>query len=74
MIEDSRSKDDKLARMEELMKPIDQQLMMCDDLKDQLMMASCMMVTARDLFELHLGEEGAKEMFMTFCKENGYYE
>lgn len=71
-MEDNRTHEEKLARMEELMKPIDIQLMMCDDVKDQLMMASCMMVTCRDLFEQHIGEDGAKEMFISFCKENGY--
>ena len=69
---DPRTNEEKLARMEELMRPIDQQLMMCDDILDQMMMASCMMVQCRDLFELHLGPEGAKEMFVAFCKENGY--
>ena len=69
---DRRTTEEKLKRMEELMRPIEQQLMMCDDMQDQLMMASCMMVTGRDLFEQHLGEEGAKEMFVSFCKENGY--
>lgn len=69
---DPRTTEEKLARMHELMRPIEQQLMMCDDVRDQMMMASCMMVTCRDLFELHLGEEGASEMFIAFCKENGY--
>lgn len=69
---DPRSKEEKLARMHELMKPIEQQILMCDDMLDQMMMASCMMVTCRDLFKLHLGEEGAKEMFVEFCKENDY--
>ena len=69
---DPRTQEEKLKRMNELMHPIDQQLMMCDDMLDQLMMASCMMVTCRDLFEQHLGYEGAKEMFVQFCKENEY--
>lgn len=69
---DPRTTEEKLARMHELMKPIEQQLMMCDDMLDQMMMASCMMVSARDLFELHLGHEGASDMFVTFCKENNF--
>ena len=67
---DPRTHDEKLARMYELMGPIDQQLMMCDDVRDQLMMASCMMVTCRDLFVQHIGHDGAKEMFKTFYEEN----
>ena len=54
------------ARMAELMQPINQQIMMCDDRHDQLMLASAMMVAVKDLFDLHIGEEGRKQMF----KEN----
>lgn len=50
-------------RMAELMQPIDQQIMMCDDRNDQLMLASAMMVAVKDLFDLHIGEEGRKQMF-----------
>jgi len=67
---DPRSQEEKLARMDELMKPIEQQLMMCDDYKDQLMMASSMMVTACDLFTQHMGTESAKEMFTIFMERN----
>lgn len=49
--------------MAELMQPIDQQIMMCDDRNDQLMLASAMMVAVKDLFDLHIGEEGRKQMF-----------
>ena len=38
-------------RMAELMQPINQQIMMCDDRNDQLMMASAMLVAAKDLFD-----------------------
>ena len=69
---DPRTTEEKLERMEELMKPVEIQLMMCDDVRDQLMMASCMMVMCRDLFEQHIGPEGSKEMFLAFCKENDY--
>jgi hypothetical protein len=69
---DPRTSEEKLERMEELMKPVEIQLMMCDDLKDQLMMASCFMVFANDLFIQHLGEKGAKNMFNSFVKDHGY--
>jgi hypothetical protein len=55
--------DDAKKRMMELMKPINQQIMMCDDLHDQLMLASAMMVAVKDLFDLHIGEEGRKKLF-----------
>ena len=50
-------------RMAELMKPIHQQILMCDDRRDQLMMASAMLVAAKDLFDLHIGEDGRRTMF-----------
>lgn len=53
-------------RMAELMEPIEQQLMMCDSREDQLMMASAMMIAAKDLFDLHIGQEGRKIMFKDF--------
>jgi hypothetical protein len=49
-------------RMSELMEPIEQQLMMCDDREDQLMMACAMLQRVRELFDFHLGEEGRKQM------------
>ena len=50
-------------RMLELMAPIEQQLLMCDDFKDQLMFASAMLIAVKDIFDLHLGLAGRKEMF-----------
>lgn len=63
---DDRSSEEKQKRMAELMNPIDQQLMMCDDERDQLMLASCLMVYAKDLFDLHIGVEGRKKMFKDY--------
>lgn len=53
-------------RMSELMEPVEQQLLMCDDHKDQLMLACAMLQRVKELFELHLGEEGRKEMFKDY--------
>ena len=53
-------------RMAELMEPIDQQIMMCDDRNDQLMLACAMMTAVKDLFDLHIGEEGRKQMFKEY--------
>jgi hypothetical protein len=55
-------------RMAELMKPIQQQILMCDDHRDQLMMASAMLIAAKDLFDLHIGEDGRKMMFKDMLK------
>jgi len=50
-------------RMMELMDPINRQIMMCDDREDLLMLASCMMILVKDLFDNEIGEEGRKLMF-----------
>ena len=55
--------EDRLDRMKELMKPIDRQIMMCDDLQDLLALASIMTVTAKEIFVTQIGIEGAKAVF-----------
>jgi hypothetical protein len=50
-------------RMAELMSPIEQQIMMCDNREDLLMMACAMMTTVKDIFDSELGEDGRKLMF-----------
>lgn len=48
------------ARMEELMEPIDRQIMMCDNVEDVLMLASNMMITAKMIYLQQLGGVGTK--------------
>ena len=50
-------------RMAELMQPIDQQIMMCDDREDVLMLACAMLQRVREIFDSQLGIEGRKKMF-----------
>ena len=50
-------------RMAELMQPIDQQIMMCDDKKEILMLACAMLQRIREIFDIQLGVEGRKMMF-----------
>ena len=50
-------------RMHKLMAPVEQQIMMCDDEKDLLMMACAMMQRTREIFDQTLGEEGRRKMF-----------
>ena len=52
-------------RMNELMKPVDQQIMMCDDEKEVLMMACAMLQRVATIFDIQLGPTGRKEMFKT---------
>lgn len=55
---------DKIAqRMFELMAPIKQQIMMCDNREDLLIMACAMFQRVAEIFNNELGEEGKKIMF-----------
>ena len=51
-------------RMSELMAPIDQQLFICNDRQDELMLACAMLQRVREIFDTQLGIEGRKKMFM----------
>ena len=50
-------------RMEELMSPVEQQIMMCDTREELLMMACAMMQRTHEIFLQELGESGAKTMY-----------
>ena len=58
-----------LNRMEELMLPIDRQIMMCDNVDDVLLLASIMTTTARTIFINQLGGKGAKQLFQMMMDE-----
>ena len=50
-------------RMKQMMQPIDQQLFLCEDVADELMLACAMLQRVCEIFDSHLGEEGRKKMF-----------
>lgn len=60
------SNHDVQKRMAELMEPIERQIMMCDDRHDLLMMASAMLITVKDIFDVEIGKDGRKQMFKDF--------
>ena len=49
--------------MRELMIPIDQQIMMCDDRKEILMLACAMLQRVTEMLDSQLGEKDRKQMF-----------
>lgn len=51
------------TRMAELMAPLDHQLLMCRDGKDELMFACAMIQRVKEIFDSQLGVEGRKKMF-----------
>ena len=50
-------------RMDELMEPIDRQIMMSDSREELLMIACAMMQRTNEIFRQVLGEEGARRMY-----------
>jgi len=64
--EQKMDKDATVKRMAELMSPVEQQIMMCDNREDLLMMACAMMTTVKDIFDRELGETGRKQMFKDY--------
>jgi hypothetical protein len=53
-------------RMEELMAPVEQQIMMCDTREELLMMACAMMQRTQEIFVHELGEAGSKHMYKDY--------
>ena len=53
-------------RMKQMMQPIDQQLFLCQDVADELMLACAMLQRAVEIFESQLGEEGRKNMLKDY--------
>jgi hypothetical protein len=56
-------KSQTLERMAELMVPIDNAIMMSDNVLDVLMLASNMLVTAKEIYIQNIGGAGTKELF-----------
>jgi hypothetical protein len=55
------------VRMSELIRPIDEAIMMCDSREEILMLASLMLVRLKDIYDTQIGEEGRKIMFGDFA-------
>jgi hypothetical protein len=53
-------------RMDELMEPIDQQIMMTDNREELLMIACAMLQRTTEIFEAELGVEGRKQMYKDY--------
>ena len=58
--------DNVAKRMAELMAPVEQQIMMCDNREELLMMACAMMQRTHEIFLQELGENGTKLMYKDF--------
>ena len=54
------------TRMDELMEPIDRQIMMSDSREELLMIACAMMQRTHEIFLNELGENGSKQMYKDY--------
>jgi hypothetical protein len=53
-------------RMDELMGPIDRQIMMSDSREELLMIACAMMQRTTEIFDAELGVDGRKQMYKDY--------
>lgn len=58
-----KNRKERIKRIEELMKPIDQQIMMCDDTKDLMYFASAMLASAKHILNINIGREETRKIF-----------
>ena len=54
------------AKLHELMKPIDSQIMMCDDENDLLLFACAMVTRACHIMDKQIGVEGRKQIMKDY--------
>ena len=59
-------------RMSELIGPIDQQIMMCDDRQELLMLACVMLQRVTEIFDHEIGREGRNMIFLENTKIDKY--
>ena len=59
--------DEVKERMKELFKPIDSQIMMCDDANEVTMLACVMLQSAKDILDSQLGTNGRKKIFKDYA-------
>ena len=60
--------DEVQKRMGELIRPIDQQLMMCDDRQELLMIACVMLQRVTEILDQHIGREGRNMILLENTK------
>ena len=60
--------DEVQKRMAELIGPIDQQIMMCDDRQELLMLACVMLQRVNEIFDHELGREGRNMILLENTK------
>ena len=57
------TRNEVIRRMDELMAPVERQIMMCDTREELLMMACAMQQRTTEIFDSELGAGGRKQMY-----------
>jgi hypothetical protein len=60
--------DEVQKRMSELIGPVDQQILMCDDRQDLLMFACVMLQRVTEILDHHIGREGRNMILLENTK------
>ena len=55
-----------IRRMKELVRPIDEAILMCDDREEILMLSSILMIRVASMYDMHIGVEGRRTIFLEF--------
>ena len=55
---------DAVKRAAELMRPIEQQIMMCDNREETLLFACALLERSKTILEAHIGKRGRRELFV----------
>ena len=55
---------DAAKRAVELMRPIEQQIMMCDSREETLLFACALLERSKTILEAHIGKRGRRELFV----------
>lgn len=54
-----------ITKLTEIMKPLDNEIMMCDNASDLLLLASCMLATSVQIYKTQLGNDGARKLLQS---------
>jgi hypothetical protein len=58
-----------IEKSQELMRPIDRQIMMCDNVEDLMILASNMMITAKNIYIQRIGGLATKEIMQSMVND-----
>lgn len=54
-----------IEKLTEVMKPLDNEIMMCDNASDLLLLASCMLATSVQIYKTQVGNEAARQLLQS---------